>query len=721
MLVTSVFIVILMTISAYGLQQFRPTLELHFATEDRLRDFRSLILAVGGALLGAAAIAFSLVMFALQVNVERMPHGLFRKLSTDRLLLGAFGATFIIAIGIATLSMIPDKSWLTTAVLGAIWGTSLILILFLYAFRRALTLISPMKQLEYVVETARKDLRRWSRRAQRASPLFALPSDDEPIPPDQSTYDTTRSAYLELYPNWTSEALRAVRYANSFVRRYSEQGDYEVSGSGLRAIIGINAAYIEAKGKTFFAQHFMFENPRARDQFINNTLEHLRQNLQVSVSRRDERQIEQTLTTMASLVRLYLDIDYANQHASKTHAKLAAAYLAGAADSILPLDMTDVLMEWMRLMGVAGQHLISLADPKDVVPLAEKVAGVSAACVMKESYRPASLVGVEQLSQLTLVLFRSGDRDPHYALGKLKSNMMLVAKFVLELPDTALSSVHSAQLAPYYSGTSTEVLLQWLTDLANALSDAPADNEKARRVIRNIKEWSQDLYQTERELFLLAIEKESHFTFDMTHWIGSVTTVLLALSNAPACDDHTRNELRRHASGLISVLGWVPDNRTAVAFIGNFGLTETLFEAALDAYGRDCEEVSLSIGNILLGWGFKAVLHDDSWGTLNVALCALATLAIIRGGEENCRQLRDAIQARLARENRPEQEHLDRAARDIRDKVRSPRWREFSLSRIDQVMQTIEFDQLAPLLNDIADILSPGTSGEPEGIPYGQI
>ncbi len=717
MLAMSVFIIILMAISAYGLQQFQPTLELHFATEDRLRDFRSLILTVGGALLGAAAIAFSLVMFALQVNVERMPHGLFRKLSTDRLLFGVFGATFVIAIVIATLSMVPDKSWLAIAVFGAIWGTASIVFLFRCAYGRALSLISPMKQLEYVLETARKDLRRWSQRAQRASPLIALPSEDDPPLPDQSTFDTTRLAYLGLFPNWTSEALRAVRYANSSVQRYSEQGDYEVSSAGLRALIEINAAYIEAKGKTFVAEHFMFENPHARDQFINDTLEHLRQNLQISVSRRDERQIEQTLTTMASLVRLYLGIDYSNQHASKTHANLAAAYLTGAADSIFPLNMTDVLMKWMCLTGDAALHIISNAKPNDIVPLTDKIALIAGACVVSKDHRPASLVGVEQLAKLTLFLLRSGDSDPHFALGKLKSNVAFVAKMILELPDAPLSNVHSAQLAPYYSGTSTETLLQWLTDLTNALSDAPADNEQARRVIRNIEDWSQELYRTEKELFLLAIEKESHFTIDMIHWIGLVTKILVALSNAPACDDHTRDDLRRSALSLISVLDWVPDDNATVAFIGNFSLTETLFEAAFDAHERDCEEVSLSIGNTLMTWGFKAALHDDNWGTLNKAICALATLAIVRGGEENCRQLRVAIQTRLAGDNRPEQEHLNRVARDIRDKVVSIRWQEHSLSPIDQVMRATDIDRLEPLLNDLADILSLGAPGENVGNP----
>lgn len=55
-----------------------------------------LVLGVGSALIGAAAIVASLVLFAMQVNVERMPHGLFRRLSSDPKLLSYFALAFVL-------------------------------------------------------------------------------------------------------------------------------------------------------------------------------------------------------------------------------------------------------------------------------------------------------------------------------------------------------------------------------------------------------------------------------------------------------------------------------------------------------------------------------------------------------------------------------------------------------------------------------------------------
>ena len=319
-LATIVFLILLIVVSGILAPTFQAALEPYFSTEERSAGFRTLLVTLGGSLIGAAAIAFSLIMFAMQVNVERMPHGLFRKFSSDPRLLGAFATTFLLAIAIATMSLIPDTSWLAVATLTACWGTALILVLFLYAYRRALRLISPTQQLILVVADARRDLQTWVRRARRAAPL--LESSDQQNAkhesPLRSIHDLSRVTYFQLNPRWTVVAQKAILYSISFTRRYAEQGDHEVSRAALSAVVEINAAYVEAKGKTFFANVLMSDNPLTSDGFITDTLEHLRQNVQIGISRGDEQQIEQTFRAIAALCRIFLNIDYATEHASKT-------------------------------------------------------------------------------------------------------------------------------------------------------------------------------------------------------------------------------------------------------------------------------------------------------------------------------------------------------------------------------------------------------------------
>jgi len=213
-------------------------LEGHDAAERELGGLRGLILSIGSALIGATAIVTSLVLFAMQVNIERMPHGLFRRLSADQKLLGAFALAFLLAIGVATLSTVVDQGRLACVVLTASWSALFVLISFMYAYRRALLLTNPLRQLGILLHATRKELRVWALRAQRAGPLLEREeaAGKATASPSDSTHDLIRTTFFQINNHWTDGAKRSLRHAMSFARRYAEHGDYEVSGAALNAV-----------------------------------------------------------------------------------------------------------------------------------------------------------------------------------------------------------------------------------------------------------------------------------------------------------------------------------------------------------------------------------------------------------------------------------------------------------------------------------------------------
>lgn len=91
---------------------FSPELEPYvfdFADSSHLESLQQLVVTLGASLIGATTIAFSAVMFAMQTNVERMPHSLFKKFGSDLKLLAAFITTFIFSISIAVTSIFIQK------------------------------------------------------------------------------------------------------------------------------------------------------------------------------------------------------------------------------------------------------------------------------------------------------------------------------------------------------------------------------------------------------------------------------------------------------------------------------------------------------------------------------------------------------------------------------------------------------------------------------------
>lgn len=701
-------LLLLVSATAYLSPVLQNVLIDFYSTGPELESLRSLILNVGSALIGAAAIVTSLVLFAMQVNIERMPHGLFRRLSADRRLLGAFALAFLLAVGVATLSTVVDQARLARVVLATSWAVVFILISFMYAYRRALVLINPLQQLGILIQDTRKELRAWARRAQRAMPLLECDeSASARTSALDSTHDLARTAFFQINNRWTDGTKRSVGHAMSFARRYAEQGDYEVSSAALNAVVGINAAYIDTKGKTFYDNNPFVENPFSSDDIINDTLEHLRQNLQGGIARRHEQQIELTLKAMAALVRVYLGIDYSSPHASKSHALLAAGYLASGVQSVIPHGMADVLLEGQRLMGQSAQYILAHGDPNDIATLSEKIALIACTGCANEDCRPVTMEGMTQLSNLTFDLLRSRSRDIHFAVGEVRRDVTLVAKLFLNVPDTPLSNSHSTFLGPYYSSKSMQSLRSRLTALANAIAKAQPDNTDAQSVIRNIERWADGLYQTEKELLLEAVKRKSHFVFDMIHWITGVTEILLAVSNASACDQHNQEELQKHARWLIATLTCIPDDKESVTFVENFQMTEMLFEAAMGARNRGCDEIAREVWESLLSWTFKGVGYQTGMGVLERGLCGLAAFAV-NGGDEDIALLRTAVVSRLTGTSVPEQEIRDRTAREILDRVANLYRRGHSLSRIEMAMAQSDHGKLQPLLEEIAGLLSPG-------------
>ncbi len=156
-----------MVLSVFAMPLLQRVAGGYFSNSESLTTLRSLLGGTGAALIGAAAIAFSLVVFAMQINVERMPHGLFRRLSSDRRLLGSFLGSFVTALVVSATSLIPNGRWAIPAIVTATWGIALIVLLFLYAYRRALQLINPIEQLTIMSSAVRRGLHKWNRRADK--------------------------------------------------------------------------------------------------------------------------------------------------------------------------------------------------------------------------------------------------------------------------------------------------------------------------------------------------------------------------------------------------------------------------------------------------------------------------------------------------------------------------------------------------------------------------
>ena len=679
----------------------------HFSEKGSLTPLRTLLGGTGAALIGAATIAFSLVVFAMQINVERMPHGLFKQLSSDRRLLGSFLGSFLIALIIAGTSLIPDGSWAIPAIVTAIWGVAAILLLFLYAYRRALQLINPIEQLAIMSRVVRRDLQRWSRLADKAAVLLREAPQRGTVDDDTELhFNAPKAHFYQVNAHWTKSAGQAINYAISYAKRFAEQGDYEVTDYAFERITLINATYCAAKHGTFVGSNPFFEIPGTTDGFINTSLEQLRQTMQTAMAKGDERLAESTLRAIGGLYGVYLKIGYPGRDRSKHHALLASGYLGSAVESAIPHNMPDLMMEGIRLMGRTSRLALDHTNPTEIVGAIQKIASLSYVGVLRTNHQPVTLTAFEQLADITYDLLIKGAHDIRFPVRQLRSAVTEAAKCFLETPDTPLSSMHRNTLGPYFSSTSISSLRGKLTSLVNQLLKMPADNARAGEIIRNIETWADQIYDPQKALLLLAVQKRSSFAFDVIAWAVGISELLNALSNAPACPQHLKEDLRRHAIWLVSTLSWLPGDKDSVDLAESCSLTKNLFEAACDGYQRGCPEFYESCKELLMAWAKKGGKHENGWGVLETSAKGLAALAIREGGTpEVTAALKTRFREMLASEGAPPIEVRTRAAANLAKGANELR-RFDAFHPIDRMLAQQDHAIVRALLLEMADVVA---------------
>lgn len=680
----------------------------YFEDGERIAALRSLLSDTGAALIGATAIAFSLVVFAMQINVERMPHGLFRRLSSDKRLLGSFLGSFLAAIVVVATSLIPDGSWVAIAIFAALWGIVVILLLFLYAYRRALQLINPIEQLAIMSRAVQEELRKWKQLADKAAILL----DDELQTSGvedgtELQFNASKSHFFQVNAHWTNAAGQAIHYAISYAKRFAEQGDYEVTEFAYERIMLINATYCAAKHGTFVGSNPLFEMPGTTDSFINSSLEQMRQTMQTALARGDERLAESTLRAIGGLYGVYLMIEYPRRDQTKYHAFLAAGYMGSAVESVIPHNMPDLMMEGIRLMGRASRLALDHTGPTEIVGTAEKIAILSYVGALKTNHQPVTLTAFEQLADITYDLLVKGKHDIRFPVRQLRSAVTAAAKRFLETPETPLSPQHSNALGPYFSSTNVSSLRGKITSLANQLLEVPADNARAGEIIGNIATWADQIYDSQKELLLFALQKRSSFTFDVISWAFGISELLNALSNAPACTRHLKDDLRKHAMWLVSTLSWLPDDRESVIFAENYTFTESLFEAAMGGLQRDCLEYYESCRRLLMAWASKGGKHETGGAILEHAIKGLVALAMSEGTaaaatalKTQLRQMFNSNEAASPKLRARAAASLTRSANDFRryDAMHSPI--EYALAQLDRTA-------VRTLMLEIVEILAP--------------
>ena len=121
------------------------------------------------------------------------------------------------------------------------------------------------------------------------------------------------------------------------------------------------------------------------------------------------------------------------------------------------------------------------------------------------------------------------------------------------------------------------------------------------------------------------------------------------------------------------------------------------------------------IGDLLLSWMFEGGQYQSGWAILERAVYCLAVLALLAASTGAISKLKVDIAKGLAAGRLPDQQVRDSAAIEIRGRVatlyRNAHWGS-AIDAIDEAVARADHAKLKPLLEELADLISPGTVGQ---------
>lgn len=614
----------LFVLTLWGTSANQETLQAHLSSKEGFQALTNVLLGIGSAMVGATAIVFTLVLFATQTNVARMPTELFRMFSSDRRLLGAFFGTLIGSILIAMTTIVISPETATWYLFGSLWTIALILLTFVLAYQRALSLVNPTVQSKLAASKANRSLKRWGFLADSLTASAKRQGAEG--------FDAERFAFFAKNSGWERGAQEIVGHMTNYGARLAEQGDHDSFKAMLTAAISVHKFYVAVKGKTFLPGNPFFEVVPSRDGFQISMLENLRRAGVSALSRKDERQVILVFQALHDVFNVYMKIQYDVERATKTHAAMAAGYLRAQVLDSLSHGMPDATMEGVRQLGSAARHCLSYGLTEDASSLIKALGQLAAAGIAGKQLLPVTNAAVEQLRDNLLVgvVSRHGTEftleDIHH---QAISAAMLIMAGVKE--SSPIESIHRGYLSPYFS-TSDHTSL--LPQLAQTLSLASQNHPQVGpHSVKNFVNWVDRIRHPTKELMLSAFKVKSSLVFDLLNWPVELAKLLLRLAS-DAAHGEIATSLLDQADGVVAMLTWVPADQDGAHQANAAGYLELLMTLAIEARRAKANGAYLTATRQLLRWSIARSEAPTGWAELEIAVVGLVGLELAVGEKD---------------------------------------------------------------------------------------
>jgi len=578
---------------------FKKELTIFLSTDTTYKALTSLTLSLGIGFIGVIAMIFALIIFSLQVNIERLPYDLFYNLSNDKKLITYFGITFFLAIFIAGSSLIEQSHAIFIFI---ILLSSLFIILYLlyHTFFYALKLINPDEQLNNLIYKVELDLNWWEKRFKYAKPLLNNTLSNNSIEFD-------RKRFIELNPNYFNSVENTLNNLDFMIKKNIDFKDYFILDKTLISLVEINKLYIKAKGKTFLEYVPYSNNDSWNDKIINKTLKILRISFSKALNNNDEIVLIYIQRCYIELTKLYLTIPY-----SKIQAEVSSQHLIEDIEKILFLKNPDLLMNSIQNMEVLIIYYIEqniLIDTNKII----KTLGLLGNIATHDPINfPIVQTAMNSLTKITYELIQS-QNDIGLILEEINKQVNAITSKILQ------QSLEFTSLGNYF-GDDNNSLIHFFMNMANKLLQKENISTEKKYVLKNILIYAEKSYSLHKNLYLKSLENESLNNFNFLSFILKLSELLLFLSKI----NFLKRKFEHESKFYLSIISCIPETIQSIKTSNRSHVIEKLFNLAKNNIKHKSMQIIPYIIDLLIKYSFKVAKYDNE----NIYNSVLGLLAI---------------------------------------------------------------------------------------------
>lgn len=586
--------------------------------EISVEQLKAISLTIGGGLLGFTAIVFSLLLFSLQANLQRLRYLDFYRFSADKQILGYLLFCLIISLSIIVTSLFIVDGYSGQYATLMLWAVVLFIFLLFFSYKRSIQLINPIEQVELIASEVSSNLGRWGKAIERK-----IRTEDPPTIESltNKNFNSQRWELCKSNPMHQQSVINSIDSLCAMTKVYTELNDYIVARNTLKKAVYIIDKYIQFRQNTFIEGSPYMRTSIESEPVFDHVLSKIAYSASEAIKANDKEWVDICFDVYSQLAQV---LNFYNvQHGYRLGQQIdyAIHYFTSSVKDSIHLKNNDVMINASSAVGRLATGLLETASHGNIQPLDESLRLLGSLSIANGDVTVINDV-MRRYGDIAFLLILNEDSKVETAIQSISKSIHSLGR--LYLNQEKMTSFDLGIVNGFY-GFGENSLSDRLAKQASILSSDPDKYRSlVTSLIKGICLWLKLTFNDRGELYKLDQEKNLvlfHYLYSLSE---TMLKILLELTDEKT-DCQLRYDVYEVVNREIIALCEIREDKEVLRRIDTYGFMSSLFN--LHHLIDSSDTISFLVDNILKV-GFNAASINCDHGLLAKSICASAIISV---------------------------------------------------------------------------------------------